>query len=277
MLTEEQIKSIIEAAKADDAAEKLGSLVGGMLEPLVQSRADVVVAEAVAGIKSNRDEFRVDLEKYKPLGKPEEIQAGLAELATLRSTKGKKVDQEELNRLIEEGLESRVGTFRAEQEALRTGLEGDRDAEKLLAETAVATATRLHKRSLIASLAPDIRPLMRQFYDQRIEQMLHPVEAENGELWWKNDVPVFKVVDPATGAPLTGKGGGLTPGELIESGRLGLGDREWNSKEFAETFFEKKGKGANTVPADGLVTPTGHVPAGAPSYEHFEALYPTTE
>ncbi len=274
MLTKEQVQSIIEAAKADDAAEKIGALAGTM----IQAAADVVVAEELLGIKKNRAEFKADLDKYTPLGKPDEIRAAAEELATLRAAKGKKPDQKELEVLAQELTENRVATFRAEQKALMEGVQGESDGFK-------ATGEKLHsallaekrKAELLEHAGPGLKGLMSPFYLQRLGPMLQPVESDNGAAWWEKDVTSWRVVDPGKdNAPLVGKGGALTTAELVESGRLGLGDKEWNSREFADTFFEKTGKGGGYVAPGGMpTTPTGHVDPGAPAYAHFEALHGT--
>lgn len=270
MLTKEQIESLIEAAKADDAAEKLGALAGTM----IQAAADVVVAEELKGIKANRDEIHSDLLKWKPFGKPEELAAQIEELKVLRAAKGKKPDQKELDELVAKATEDRVATFRAEQEALRQGIEEERDSQTATAEKLLATLLEAKRREVIMQHAQGLKPLMAPFYEKRIGPMLQPVESDNGEPWWSKDVVSWKVMNPQTGAPLTGKGGVKTPGELIEDGRLGLGDQDWNSKEFAETFFEPKGKGGGyTAPGEIPTTPSTHVDPSAPSYVHAEALF----
>lgn len=273
MLTKEQTDQIIEAAKADDAAEKLGALVGTM----VQTAADAVVAEELKGIKANRDEFKADLEKFRPFGKPDEIQAAMDELRTLRAAKGKKPDPKELEELAKSMLEERVADFRAEQESLRKSIEEERDAATATSETLNAGILEAKRRAKLYDLAgQDVKPLMWEFFEKRLAPMLQPVQEENGEPWWtKTDDKIqWKVIDPVTKAPLVGKTGGMTPSELVESGRQGLGEKDWNSKEFAETFFKPKGKGGGAITADGIpTTPTGHVDPSAPAYKHFEALH----
>ena len=272
MLTEEQTKSIIEAAKADDAAEKLGSLVGGM----VQTLADAVVATETKGLKANREEFKLDLAKYAPFGKPEEIKASLEELETLRSAKGAaKIDQKELDRLADEKAQRSIADNAKQGEALLTQATERGDGYKVQATDMLSALLTAHRRQKLLELAPDVRTLQRPYYEDTIGRMMVPDESVNGGEWWKKPV-LWKVVNPETGDALTGAKGLKSVDELVEEGRLGLGDRDWNKPDFRDIYFEKKGKGANTVPADGLpATATGHVPADAPSYKHFEALNPT--
>lgn len=269
--TEEQVRKIIEVATADGAAENLGPLVGGM----AQEFADSVLLTENKAIQKNRDEFRADLDKYKVFGTRDELTARAEELVILRAAKGKKADPEELKAIAEPMVAERVETFRTEQEALRKGVEDERDGFKVTAEQMLAVILRDKRRAELVSHTGDgIKPLMFEFFEKRLGPMLQPAEDDNGEPWWSKDVTPFKVIDPKNGAPLSGPTGGMTPAELVEKGRAGLGEKEWNSKAFRETFWKPAGKGGGYQSPDGApTTPAGHVDASAPSYADGEALF----
>lgn len=269
--TEEQIKKIIEVATADGAAENLGPLVGGM----AQAFADGVLATENKAIEKNRDEFRKDLDKYKLFGTRDELTAQAGELATFRAAKGKKADPKELEAIAEPMVAARVETFRKEQEALRKTVQDESDAHRTAGENMLEVILRDKRRAELALHHKGrIKPLMLRFYEDRLCPMLQPVEADNGEPWWTKDVVQFKVVDPVSGTPLTGNSGIKTPAELVEDGRAGIGDRDWSSKQFMETFYEATGKGGGYQSPDGPVTtPAGHVSADATSFQAGDALF----
>jgi hypothetical protein len=234
------IQSIIEAAKGEGAEEKIRIL----LDHATKQAADAAqgVEDTTAGLKSALAKTKAELESYRALGKPDEIQALGARLKTLEDEAeagAHGAENEAVEKLAEE---------RAERKSRQRIAEANAEAERMKAQIDKLAGDREHLVDRLRGAYEDfvlyrnggreVEPLFWSVLRSKASPHLaingNGADAEEGSEWWRGDAPdfpdeLFAVVDKG-GTRLSGKEGPMTPAELIQAKRQGEWAALWPDK-----------------------------------------------